>query len=200
MPVRNDRTGGTRSVQEAWPRWMYVAVPALVVFVVVGLWWALFSPPAEQTAQATVTATRPVGVIEQPTQGPTEQATLDAFAPTATTVLPTLPPTTPGAGEGAPQVDLAATETAVAQQAEANTPRTPLAINDRAAVCCTDMAGLRLRAEAGTEHPVVKLLEEGKIVEIIGGPKEASGFTWWQVQDEVGTSGWAAEDFMLKQE
>ena len=121
-------------------------------------------------------------------------------APSTASSTSTLPPTTPGAGEGAPQVDLAATETAVAQQAEANTPRTPLAINDRAAVCCTDMAGLRLRAEAGTEHPVVKLLEEGKIVEIIGGPKEASGFTWWQVQDEVGTSGWAAEDFMLKQE
>ena len=112
MPGKNSsRPSGTRSVQEAWPKWMYVAVPALVLFVVVGLWWALFSPPAEETAQSGATPTRPVGVVEQPTQSPTEQATLEAFAPTATTVLPTLPPATPAPG-GA---DVAANSTATAE-------------------------------------------------------------------------------------
>lgn len=201
MPGKNSsRTGGTRSVQEAWPRWMYVAVPALVVFVVIGLWWALFSPPPEEDATAVSTPTRPVGVIGQPTQSPTEQATLEAFAPTATTVLPTLPPATAVAGEVEAEAETEETTEAVARETEEAAPREPLTIGDTAEVCCTDGSGLRMRADAGTEHPVVKMLAEGKIVEIIGGPSEASGYTWWQLRDDVGTSGWAAEDFLIKQQ
>ena len=36
---------------------------------------------------------------------------------------------------------------------------------------------------------------EAAIVEIIGGPTEGSGFTWWQLRLEDGAEGWAAADF-----
>lgn len=196
---QSNRPGMTRSTQEAWPRWMYVAVPALVLFVVVGLWWALFSPPPEETLAPGTTPTRPVGMIEQPTQSPTEQATLEAFAPTATTVLPTLPPATPAPGGADVAADSTATAEAVATETEEATPKEPLTVGDTATVCCTDGSGLRMRSGAGTGHPVVKMLPEDKVVEIIGGPQEATGFTWWQIRDDVGTSGWAADDFLVKQ-
>jgi hypothetical protein len=192
-----NRPNRTRSTQEAWPRWMYVAVPALVLFVVVGLWWALFYQPADQPGgAANAGPTRPLGVLGQPTQSPTEQATLPAFAPTATTVLPTLPPPTSQSGEADAEGE-AADATATPEVEEA--PRLPLTIGDTATVCCTDGTGLRMRSGAGTGHPVVKMLPEDKIVEIVGGPQEATGYTWWQIRDDVGTSGWAADDFLRKQ-
>jgi hypothetical protein len=199
MPGNDSRRPSrTRSMQEAWPKWMYVAVPALVVFVVVGLWWALFSPPAQDTTAGKTTPTRPVGV-EQPTQSPTEQATLAAFAPTATTVLPTLPPATPAAGTPV-AADGTPTAEAVAVATEEAAPKVPLTVGDTALACCTDGSGLRMRSGAGTGQPVVKMLSEGSKVEIIGGPQEATGYTWWQIRDDVGTSGWAVDDFLTKQQ
>lgn len=179
----------TRSSQEGWPKWMYLAVPALVLFVFVGLYWALFYPPAGADQAGAPTPTR-FNVLTQPTQAPTLQPTLPAFAPTATVTLPTLPPPTPGA-------QAATTPTPVAA---ATAPLVPLTVGDMAIVCCTEGAGLRMRAGAGTGHPVVKMLTEDSVVEVVGGPQEAGGFTWWQVRDQVGTSGWAASQFLRKQE
>jgi hypothetical protein len=178
-----------RSSQEGWPKWMYFAVPALVIFVVVGLWWALFYPPSDAAQSSAAPPTRPVG-LTQPTQSPTEQPTLVAFAPTATTTLPTLPPPTPVQEGAAPSGDA---------EAPAG-PRAPLTIGDMANVCCTGGSGLRMRSGAGTGHPVVKMLTEDKVVEVVGGPQESTGFTWWQVRDEVGTAGWVASEFLTKQE
>lgn len=189
MPKQDQGPNRSRSSQEGWPRWMYFAVPALVVFVVVGMWWALFSPPSGPTETATPTPTRIVPLV-QPTQAPTEQPTLPLL-PTATLVLPTLPPPTP--------TQEVASGTPEAEATEAP-PRVPLTIGDKAVVCCTDGAGLRMRAGAGTGHPLVKTLPEGTVLEVVGGPQEANGYTWWQVRDEVGTSGWVAADFLTKQE
>jgi hypothetical protein len=191
MPTESRGPNRTRSSQEGWPRWMYFAVPALVLFVVLGLWWALFSPPGESAASETPSPTRPVAE-SQPTQGPTEQPTLPAFAPTATTVLPTLAPPTP-------TQDLAETDEPEEDETE-TAPLPSLTIGDMATVCCTGGTGLRMRSGAGTGHPVVKMLTEDKVVEVVGGPQEANGYTWWQVRDEVGTSGWVAAEFLRKQE
>lgn len=186
MPKEDQGLNRSRSSQEGWPKWMYFAVPALVIFVVAGMYWALFSPPASPAETVPPTPTRLVPII-QPTQKPTEQPTLPLL-PTATLVLPTLPPPTP------------TQETAGGTPEDSKAPRAPLSIGDKAVVCCTDNVGLRMRAGAGTGHPLVKTLPEGTILEIVGGPQEADGYTWWQVRDEVGTSGWVAADFLTKQE
>lgn len=56
--------------------------------------------------------------------------------------------------------------------------------------------GLNLRESASTEADVVTQLSAGQEVNIIGGPEEAGGYTWWQVQLGDGLQGWVAGDFL----
>jgi hypothetical protein len=173
--------------QDLWPKWMWVAVPVLVVVVVAGLWWAIFSPGGRETPRTTpsptVMLTRP-----QPTQRPTEVSTLAAVPITPTqqilTTLPTFTPTqqvvsTPS---GAPTVAAAG-----------------LAVGSQIQVTGTGGTGLNMRAGAGTNQARVKTLSENTKLEIIGGPKEANGFTWWQVRDEAGTTGWVVDRYLKAQ-
>ncbi len=185
----SNKPGRSRSSQEVWPKWMWVAAPVLVVFVVAGLWWAIFSPaePGRPTPSATPTAR----VIEPPTKAATTLPTLNPATPAATVaLLPTLPKPTPTLG--------AAITTTVA--ANPNPPAPVLAIGSKAVVAATSMSGLNVRSGAGTGYPRVKTLPDGAVLEIIGGPKEAEGFTWYQVRDQTGTTGWAAANYMKAQQ
>jgi len=60
----------------------------------------------------------------------------------------------------------------------------------------TGGAGLNLRSGAGTGHARVKTLREGAVVEVIGGPKEGDGLTWWQIRDQTGVAGWVAAKYL----
>jgi hypothetical protein len=51
-------------------------------------------------------------------------------------------------------------------------------------------ADLNLRAEPSLTGVVLRMLQAGDIVTILGGPVEADGYTWWQVQAEDGSTGW----------
>lgn len=54
---------------------------------------------------------------------------------------------------------------------------------------------LRIRAEAGIKAKILTGATEGSILEVIGGPKTADGYTWWQVKLDS-TVGWAAQDWL----
>ena len=65
----------------------------------------------------------------------------------------------------------------------------------------------KLRAwEPGTEYPYVpgltgsKILfrsPEGSLFDIIGGPQEADGFSWWHVRDaQFQLEGWAVANYL----
>ncbi len=180
----------TRSTQDLWPKWMWVAVPVLVVVVVAGLWWAIFSegePKVTPTPSPTPKVVRP-----QTTQAPTQYATLTPEGtpaieqPTATradVIMVTFTPTR---------------STVLTPTAEA-TVQTGLAIGSKAKVTGTGGSGLNVRAGAGTGHARVKTLADGTVVEIIGGPKDANSYTWWQVKDESGTTGWVVSKFLVSQ-
>ena len=71
-----------------------------------------------------------------------------------------------------------------------------LKIGDKPKVSGTGGVGLRMRADAGTGHAIVKTLAEGSVVEVIGGPKEANELTWWQVRDQTGVAGWVAAKYL----
>ncbi len=73
-----------------------------------------------------------------------------------------------------------------------------LGVGVKAKVTGTGGSGLNMRAGAGTGHARVKTLGDNTVVEIIGGPKEANGFTWWQVRDETGTTGWVASKYLTQ--
>jgi uncharacterized protein YgiM (DUF1202 family) len=172
------------SSQELWPKWMWIAVPVLVVVVVAGLWWAILSPPEPGAPTPTATPTARL-ITTQPTQAPTMIATL-ALAPVTPTlqVLPTLATFTPVPAE------VAATPTGEPTAA----PATTLAIGGKAVANAG--AGLNMRSGAGTGQSVVKRLPKDTEVEIIGGPKEANDYTWWQVRDSAGVTGWVASEFL----
>ncbi|MDQ3525379.1 MAG: sortase [Chloroflexota bacterium] len=56
--------------------------------------------------------------------------------------------------------------------------------------------GLNMRASASTSADIVTTLAQGQQATIIGGPQDADGFAWWQIELEDGTQGWVAADFL----
>lgn len=52
---------------------------------------------------------------------------------------------------------------------------------------------LRLRDSAGLATTTVTGLAPGTQVEVIGGPQEADGYTWWNLRLDDGTQGWAVD-------
>ena len=184
----SNRPSRNSSGQDLWPKWMWIAVPVLVVVVVAGLWWALLSPPEQTTPKATATPTqRPI--VQDPTAGPTEVSTLVALPEGTPGTLPTTPLTfTP--------TTVAPVVTPSAQAVEAAGSE-ELAMGAKAVV--TAGAGLNMRSGAGTGHSRVKTLGKGVVLEIVGGPQEADGYTWWQVRDDAGTTGWVVSEFINAQ-
>ncbi len=58
-------------------------------------------------------------------------------------------------------------------------------------------AGLNLREGPGLTFQVVELLPEGTRVEVVDGPQEVDGYTWWRVRRlDTGREGWAAGEFL----
>jgi hypothetical protein len=65
----------------------------------------------------------------------------------------------------------------------------------RTAYVRADAPGLNVRAQAGATSQIIFSLGPGSEVEIIGGPVEADGFTWWQVRGPT-AAGWCAGAFL----
>ena len=173
------------STQDLWPKWMWVAVPVLVVVVVAGLWWAIFGGDnEEQIASATATPTmRPIS--GQPTQAPTLRPTLPILMATATSDASVLPTVAPPTQE--------TVQTPTAQP----TATGGMAVGDRVQVTGANGV-LNMRDGAGTGFKIVGSLRDGAIAELLDGPKEANGYTWWQVRNAAGVTGWAAGDWLKK--
>lgn len=185
----NQRPSRSRSNQEMWPRWMWVAVPALVVVVGLGLYWALFSQPADEPAVPTMTPT--IQVIESvPALAATTEATADPA-----NLTPTRPSLPPLATFTPTPMTITTPETPV-PTGEA-TSATGLTIGGKATVAAS--SGLKMRAEAGTSSSQVKTLADGSVVEILDGPKEVDDYSWWQVRDEAGITGWVAGEYLEAQ-
>jgi hypothetical protein len=55
---------------------------------------------------------------------------------------------------------------------------------------------LRVRQLPGTDTVTVQIVPDGTKFVIVGGPEEAGGYTWWKVDDQAGTVGWAAGQFL----
>lgn len=56
---------------------------------------------------------------------------------------------------------------------------------------------LNLRSGPSTGYGVIAVLPNGATGTVVGGPKTAAGFTWWQLRTSFGT-GWVAEDWLTK--
>lgn len=65
-----------------------------------------------------------------------------------------------------------------------------------------DANTLNVRSSASlTESSILFRAEEGEIFNIVDGPAQSDGFTWWQIQDpsDVNRTGWAVSNFLTVQ-
>lgn len=74
--------------------------------------------------------------------------------------------------------------------------REALSINKRVRVVNVGLNGLRVRPEPGIANRELFIAAEGETFDIIDGPENADGLTWWRVQDprDRNRAGWAAEN------
>ena len=185
MSLNSEQRPSRGRSEDMWPKWMWIAVPILLVVVIAGLWWAIFSESNTPTKPATATPTLNL-VGPQDTPQPTAFNTLPLV--TSTPTLPVLIDTTPTLS------DAVATPTG-----EPTINPTELAVGDTAKVTGTGGQCVNMRSNAGTSSARVKTLGDGAVVEVIGGPTEANDFTWWQVRDSAGISGWVVSRYLVKQ-
>jgi len=56
--------------------------------------------------------------------------------------------------------------------------------------------GVNFRIEPTTSGQLIRALAGGVVLEVVGGPQDADGFTWWQLKDVDGSIGWAAAQYL----
>lgn len=59
-------------------------------------------------------------------------------------------------------------------------------------------SALNLRSGAGTGNSVIKVIYPQDTATVVGGPKTAGGYTWYQLEmwDQAATTGWAAGEYL----
>lgn len=117
---------------------------------------------------------------------PSPPATVEIM-PTATPALPTVAPF----------------PTATATPKPTPTPSVPteIAIGGYVKVVNTEADGLRFRWGPGMDNVTKKFIKDGTILEVLDGPEEADGLTWWRLEDlseedEDLKIGWAADEWL----
>ncbi|MER3399949.1 MAG: hypothetical protein C4313_02255 [Thermoflexus sp.] len=57
--------------------------------------------------------------------------------------------------------------------------------------------GLSFRRGPGRQAERIRFLPEGAVLRVVGGPEEADGLAWWQLEDpQTGERGWAAGTYL----
>lgn len=177
LPLARELSGGARGEPAAWlssslgQGWLVPALAILTIFLI----GAAISVSLQQLRAGPVVPTAAV-----PTIAPT------AGAPQLTTIGPAAGPA--DAAPAAPTADTAPTPTATAEGGLAP---------GRTAYVRANTEGLNVRAQPGVapDNPVIFSLGPGTALEIIGGPVEADGFTWWQIRGPTG-EGWSAGEYL----
>ena len=167
--------------RRASPPWLWIGLGAIVTVLAIAvavLWVQLFLD------------VRPAG--EEPTPSPVvNTATPTVPSPTVTSA----PAGVQDAEEATPVPDATA-EVETGEQ-PTQVPVEGIAIGASVTVAETGV-GLNLRAEPEVNPDnILALVPDGTVLEVVDGPREAEGYTWWQVSTADGTEGWAVTDFLV---
>ncbi|MCS6774697.1 MAG: SH3 domain-containing protein [Thermoflexales bacterium] len=148
-------------------------IPLLVSFTVVTAACALTLNFINQN--------RPALTLALPT------ATLRIITPTPTEFVP---PT------ATPYIAPTDTPTPQPEPSQGGTPK-QIGIGARVVIVNTGGNGLNFRRAPTISAERIRALPEGNTYEIVGGPEQADGFTWWQLRDPSdGTIGWGVQNYM----
>ena len=123
--------------------------------------------------------------------------------PTATVNVTPLATWTPGATSTPPPPANPTPEPAPpAEEAAPADPNAPapagLGSGSQVKVSGTDGFGVNMREGSGVTFGIVETIADETTLEIIDGPVEADGYTWWQVRIEDGREGWVVQDFITQ--
>ena len=144
------------------------------------------------SAAAPSVAPRPTAVVEQkPTAASPTVQPAAAVATTSPTVLAQLPtvvvPTRDPTATPAPP-------TATPTPAPTNTPTPAPARSAR--IVNTEGQGANMRRAPSVSAPRVRLVEEGTIVELVGGEQRGDGYTWRNIRDVDGEAGYVIVEYL----
>lgn len=75
----------------------------------------------------------------------------------------------------------------------------PIFVGAQVKVVDTGPNGLNFRREPNRSAERIRSLPEGSVYEVVGGPTDADGYTWWQLRDPSdGTTGWGAGIYLRR--
>ncbi|HYI24986.1 MAG TPA: SH3 domain-containing protein, partial [Thermomicrobiales bacterium] len=57
---------------------------------------------------------------------------------------------------------------------------------------------MNLRATPSTSASVVASMPAGTTASVLDGPRSANGYVWWRIRTSAGTTGWAAENWLVE--
>lgn len=74
----------------------------------------------------------------------------------------------------------------------------PIAVGLYVQVTGTDVDGLRLRGEPGLESEIRFVAIEAEVFQVLDGPREVDGYTWWYIQGpyDPNVHGWAVAQYL----
>lgn len=114
-------------------------------------------------------------------------ATFEFITPTPTDYIP--PTATPYQ---------APTDTPLpATSAPAQTNNEPIRVGAKVEVVDTGPSGLNFRKAPSRTGEKIRSLPQGNIYDVVGGPQNGDGLTWWQLKDPSdGQVGWGAAEYL----
>lgn len=123
--------------------------------------------------------------------------------PTVTINVTPLATWTPGATSTPPPpanpTPEPAPEEAAPAPADPNAPApAELGSGSQVKVTGTEGLGVNLREGSGVTFGIVETIADETRLEILDGPIEADGYTWWQARLEDGREGWVVQDFITQ--
>lgn len=123
--------------------------------------------------------------------------------PTATINVTPLATWTPGAtstppppANPTPEPEPAAEEAAPADPNAPPPASGGLASGSQVKVTGTEGLGVNMREGSGVTFGIVETIADETSLEIIDGPVDADGYTWWKARIEDGREGWVVQDFV----
>ena len=118
----------------------------------------------------------------------------DLFRPSPQPTVGIVPTITPAA------LPTAAFPTPTATTTPKPTPTptlpTEITVGGHAKVVGAEADELSYRSGPGLNYARLSIVKDGTILEVLEGPEEADGYTWWRLEDEDGFIGWAADDWL----
>jgi len=119
---------------------------------------------------------------------------VNPFAPSPPPTVEIIPTVTPALPTLAPFP----TATPTPKPTPTPTPSVPteITVGGYVEVVGAEADQLSYRSGPGLNYARLKLVKDGETLEVMDGPEESDGLTWWRLKDEEGDIGWAADKWL----